>query len=255
MEAMLLHSVAGEDIERIALGERPFRSPHHSISLGGLLGGGRPVRPGELSLAHRGVLFLDELPEFAMNVLQSLRQPLEDHEVKIERVEGSYRFPCDFQLIAAANPCPCGHLGDIGHPCTCPSSAVERYQGRIGGPLMDRIDILVDVARPSSDRVIRGQTGMATEEMRRQVVEGRAFARERCLGRRRMHGSSPVDVNAFSPSAAESFESSARNLMLGGRAIDRVARVARTIADLAGHAEVMPEDVSESLIYRTRGTR
>ncbi len=134
---MVIHSVAGQPIESLAAGERPFRAPHHSISTGGLVGGGRPVLPGEISLAHEGVLFLDELPEFSRGTLQALRQPMEDHVVRIARVDGVYRFPCDFQLVAAANPCPCGHLGDPGHDCTCTQPRIAAYQARIGGPLMD----------------------------------------------------------------------------------------------------------------------
>lgn len=133
-EALLVHSVAGQPIEAIARGVRPFRAPHHSISAGGLVGGGRPVLPGEISLADKGVLFLDELPEFANNVLQSLRQPMEDREVRIVRVDGVYTFPCDFQLVAAANPCPCGHLGDPGYQCTWRPLSLQSYQAKIAAP-------------------------------------------------------------------------------------------------------------------------
>ena len=141
--------------------------------------------PGEISLADKGVLFLDELPEFANNVLQSLRQPMEDREVRIVRVDGVYTFPCDFQLVAAANPCPCGHLGDPGYQCTCAPSRIQSYQAKIGGPLMDRIDVVCDVARPSSDKVIKGRVGLGTAEMALMVTEalpGRKGHRARCAG-------------------------------------------------------------------------
>ncbi|MBP3883565.1 MAG: YifB family Mg chelatase-like AAA ATPase, partial [Olsenella sp.] len=127
-EAMLVNSVAGQPVGDIARGVRPFRAPHHSVSMAGMVGGGRPVIPGEISLAHAGVLFLDELPEFATNVLQALRQPFEEHEVRLVRADGVYSFPCDFTFIAAANPCPCGHLGDDGHECRCSQSAIDAYQ-------------------------------------------------------------------------------------------------------------------------------
>ena len=249
--ALLIHSVAGQPLDSVAEGRRPFRAPHHSISTGGLIGGGRPVIPGEISLAHGGVLFLDELPEFARSSLQALRQPLEDGVVRITRVEGSYSFPCDFQLVAAANPCPCGHLGDPAHECTCSAARVAAYQGRIGGPLMDRIDIVVDVARPKGSKVIQGQAGMGTREMAELVSAAREFREERLAG----HGGDardPVARARLDPRAQAVFEGLADRLALGGRAIVRVARVARTIADLEQRDRVSEDDVVEALGFRSR---
>lgn len=253
-EALLIHSVAGQPIDSLERGERPFRAPHHSISVGGLVGGGRPVMPGEVSLAHGGVLFLDELPEFATNALQSLRQPLEDHEVRIVRVDGVYVFPCDFQLVAAANPCPCGHLGDDAHECTCAPARVAAYQRRIGGPLMDRIDVVVDVHRPASTDVIRGSEGAGSAEMLDQVMAAREFSawREARDEARLDSGLRGVSRLGFEPSARAFFEVSAERLALGGRAIARVGRVARTIADMGGHELVSRDDVGEALQYRSR---
>ncbi|MCI6844832.1 MAG: YifB family Mg chelatase-like AAA ATPase [Coriobacteriaceae bacterium] len=253
-EAMLIHSVAGQPIAPLVRGERPFRAPHHSISMGGLVGGGRPVMPGEVSLAHGGVLFLDELPEFASNVLQSLRQPMEDHEVRIVRVDGVYAFPCDFQLVAAANPCPCGHLGDDAQECTCSPARVAAYQGRIGGPLMDRIDVVVDVHRPASTDVIRGSDGIGSAEMLDQVMAAREFAswREAREGARHGMGARGVASLGFQPDACAFFVDSAERLALGGRGIARVGRVARTIADMDGHELVSRDDVGEALQYRSR---
>ena len=255
-DALLIHSVAGEPIESILRGERPFRAPHHSISQGGLVGGGRPVMPGEVSLAHRGVLFLDELPEFATNVLQSLRQPLEEKEVRLVRVDGVYAFPCDFQLVAAANPCPCGHLGDPGHICTCSPSRVSTYQARIGGPLMDRIDVVVEVARPAPERIIQGDIGMSSEGMARAVMEARERATfresrltEQALLRARRGA---VASLGFTPKARSTLEKMAGTLVLGGRGLSRVALVSRTIADLEGHDKVTPEDVVEACGFRQR---
>ncbi|WP_058270332.1 YifB family Mg chelatase-like AAA ATPase [Olsenella massiliensis] len=162
-EVLLMSSVSGQPVDDLAVSRRrPFRAPHHSVSLGGLVGGGRPVIPGEISLAHHGVLFLDELPEFATNVLQALRQPMEDRCVRLVRVDGLYSFPCDFQLVAAANPCPCGHLGDPARSCSCAPGRVQAYQGRIGGPPLDRIDLHLDVRRPPSQLVVKGVRGVGS---------------------------------------------------------------------------------------------
>ncbi len=249
-EALLVHSVAGEPIDGIARGERPFRAPHHSISVGGLVGGGRPVRPGEVSLADKGVLFLDELPEFGRGALQAMRQPLEDGEVRIVRVDGVYTFPCDFQLVAAANPCPCGHLGDPDAECSCTPARVSAYQGRIGGPLMDRIDVVVDVARPSGRKVIREQRGRSSEEMAELVAQARERAARRA--RRDDGRAGPVAAALLDQGAQRTFEGLAERLRLGGRAIARVARVARTIADLAGHDRVTSDDIVEAVGFRSR---
>ena len=250
-EALLIHSVAGEDTSDIVRGMRPFRAPHHSISLGGLIGGGRPVMPGEVSLAHQGVLFLDEMPEFATNVLQSLRQPLEEHEVRIVRVDGVYAFPCNFQLIAASNPCPCGHLGDPGHECTCSAARIASYQARIGGPLMDRIDVLVDVARPDSQKVIEGAPGLSSHDMRELLgaaLEFRAW-REREHPARGKRG---VGAYGFAPDAQKTFETVSERLAFGGRAIARIARVARSIADLGQSELITKENVMEACAFRSR---
>ena len=251
-EAVLIHSAAGLPVESISAGLRPFRAPHHSVSTAGLIGGGKPVLPGEVSLAHKGVLFLDELPEFSRNALQSLRQPLEEREIRLVRASGVYVFPSDFQLVAAANPCPCGHLGDPGHECTCTPYRVSSYQSKIGGPLMDRIDVVCDVARPSERAVIRGGPGLDTSAMRGIVCEAlefRGWRESRGIGRDGPGGA------GLEPDAREAFEQYAARLSLGGRAIVRVARVARTVADLAGHELVSTEDVIEALGFRSRAVK
>ncbi len=252
-EAMLVHSVAGQPIDALLRGERPFRAPHHSISTGGLVGGGRPVLPGEVSLAHKGVLFLDELPEFARGTLQALRQPIEDKEVRIVRVDGAYRFPSDFQLVGAANPCPCGHLGDPGHVCSCPAAKVAAYQARMGGPLMDRIDLVVDVPRPASSRVIRGLEGSSSAELAEAVERARSFRERRTLAGAEEAARTPR-AEDFEPSALGAFESLADRLALGGRAIARVSRVARTIADMGERERIAEQDVVEALGFRSRSS-
>ena len=251
-EAMLVHSVAGQPVEDIARGVRPFRAPHHSVSAGGLVGGGRPVVPGEISLADKGVLFLDELPEFAKNALQALRQPMEDREVRIVRVDGVYTFPCDFQLVAAANPCPCGHLGDPGHPCTCSPAKVQAYQSRVGGPLMDRIDVVCDIVRPSSSKVIRGRSGLGTREMSEMVLAARERSAWRLSRTDESTLKDPVACAEMDAGALGAFEGYADRLCLGGRGIARVARVARTIADVEGHEKVVVDDLVEALGFRSR---
>lgn len=250
-EALLIHSVAGQPLDSILAGSRPFRAPHHSISAGGLIGGGRPVLPGEVSLAHRGVLFLDELPEFGSGTLQTLRQPIEDHEVRIVRVDGAYVFPCEFQFVAAANPCPCGHLGDPGHVCRCTPAQIDAYQSRIGGPLMDRIDVCVDVARPSSDRIIKGERGLSSSDMAEMVRRGREFASWRKA--RKPEGEGPAGIEAldFDESAQRYFEGFARRQALGGRAIVRISHVARTVADVAEHERVGTDDVRMACLFRS----
>lgn len=181
LETALIHSVCAEPLDAIESGIRPFRSPHHSISCAGLVGGGRPVKPGELSLAHAGVLFLDELPEFSPSTLQSLRQPLEQGCVRVVRVDGLYEFPASVQLLAACNPCPCGYLGDRERSCTCAEQAVQRYQQRVGGPLLDRIDMVVEVARPHISQWMADKQERSTAEMKAEVESARAFAAERSL--------------------------------------------------------------------------
>lgn len=238
-EALCIHSVAGEPIEGLLRGERPFRAPHHSVSAAGLVGGGRPVRPGEISLAHGGILYLDELGEFAAGTLQLLRQPLEDGVVRLVRVDGAYAFPARFQLIAASNPCPCGYLGDREVPCRCSDSAVERYRAKLGGPLADRIDIVMHVSRPDPDLIVKGAEGLATEQMRTQVERGRAFrawreSRSGFVTAGPTHASLESAVSAFGldEDATAVLLDASRVRRLTGRGIVRLCRIARTVADL-----------------------
>jgi magnesium chelatase family protein len=251
IEAALLYSVADEPVDDVMAGIRPFRAPHHSISQAGLIGGGRPVKPGDISLAHKGVLFLDELPEFSRLALQALRQPIEEKEVRITRVDGTYSFPCDFQLLAAANPCPCGHLGDEGHACICSANDIMKYQQKMAGPLRDRIDIVIDVARPRSTRIISGELGMSTDEMRDIVETGRAFSKERkARGCGKTDGKGAVAGLGFDAKAVSYFDKCAKRLNLGGRAIKSIARVSRTIADIEQSYKVRQDHVIEAVAYR-----
>ena len=262
-QAMLAHSVAGVRDPRLEARRRPFRAPHHSASVAGLVGGGSPVRPGEISLAHGGVLFLDELGEFSRNALQALRQPLEERVVRVVRAEGSYAFPCDFQLVAASNPCPCGHLGDAGAACSCSATAIRNYRSKLAGPLVDRIDIVCMLERPRAEEVM-GQAGGATSAQLRQLVgAAREHARWR-LGRR---GGAPQGGQAgggrvaramaeagVDEGARECLESVMDRRALSVRAVMSTLRVARVIADMERSLLVACDHVLEALGYRDQVT-
>jgi magnesium chelatase family protein len=242
------------------LRNRPFRSPHHTISHAGLVGGGNWPHPGEISLAHHGVLFLDELPEFGMRVLEVLRQPLEDKVVTISRAQGSLSFPANFQLIGAMNPCPCGYFGDPVKPCTCSNMIVSKYQKRISGPLLDRIDIHVEVPRLEYEKISDTRLGESSDIVRTRVEQGRERQRARFYeaGMSRitcnadMH---PAEVRKFCilDDAGRSLMQTAMNqLQLSARAYHRVLKLARTIADLAGSDAITSIHLAEALQYRPR---
>ncbi|MDD5371195.1 MAG: YifB family Mg chelatase-like AAA ATPase [Anaerolineaceae bacterium] len=236
---------------------RPFRSPHHTISHAGLVGGGNWPHPGEISLAHRGVLFLDELPEFGPRVLEVMRQPLEDKLVTISRAQGSLTFPANFQLVAAMNPCPCGYAGDPVKTCTCSSGTVTKYQKRISGPLLDRIDIHIEVPRVEFEKLSDQRLGESSSLIRNRVEAARQRQRDR-------FGSSDVACNAdMRPAEVRKFctlDDAGRSLMkaamtqlqLSARAYHRVLKLARTISDLAGCEAIAPSHLAEALQYRPR---
>ncbi len=259
----LIHSVAGTQNLRVAAGLRPFRAPHHSSSCAGLLGGGRPVRPGEVSLAHNGVLFLDELGEFNHTTLQGLRQPLEEKVVRVTRVEGTYSFPCDFQLIAASNPCPCGHLGDPLVSCTCSEGALERYRGRLGGPLLDRMEMVVPLERPTSAELFGGGEGQGSAQLKEQVLGARDFAAWRAgqedgleaVGRATNRGAlvRALEGCCVGGSAQRLLESLADRRITSVRGLTAIVRTARAIADMDQVLEVGYDHVLEAVAYRGEG--
>jgi magnesium chelatase family protein len=237
--------------------QRPFRAPHHTISHAGLVGGGRIPRPGEISLAHRGVLFLDELPEFGQNVLEVLRQPLEDKIVTISRAQGTITYPANFMLVGAMNPCPCGFYGDPVRDCSCAATAIARYQKRISGPLLDRIDIHVEVPRVDYEK-LADKRNVENSAMIRERVQ---LARERQL--QRLKGTKltcnaemgPAEVREFcstDSSAEKLLKAAMQQLHLSARAFHRVLKLARTIADLAGSETIAANHVAEAVQYRPR---
>lgn len=258
LEAAVVHSVAGEDVSSILGGVRPFRSPHHSATMAGLVGGGRPVRPGEITLAHNGVLFLDELGEFSSAVLQSIRQPMESGVVNLTRADGSIQFPAKFVLIAASNPCPCGYYGDDAHSCECTHTQIKAYQARIGGPLIDRIDMHMDIRRIPPHEVVQGRPGKSSSELREGVLMAREFAswrhqKEQDVQQRSVSEGGGLDVlRSFDEDAKLFLQQMAAAYDLSGRAIVRIAGIARTIGDLSLDEQVRSSHVAEALGFRLR---
>lgn len=241
---------------------RPFRAPHHTISHAGLVGGGTIPRPGEVTLSHRGVLFLDELPEFSPQVLEVLRQPLEDRVVTISRARLSATFPANFMLVAAMNPCPCGHRGDPARECRCPAQLVARYQRRISGPLLDRIDVFIDVPRVDYQKLVAAARGERSSAVASRV----ARARERQRRRFQEAGTGivlnaemgPAQVRSFvqerlTPEASAVLSRAVERLELSARAFHRVLKLSRTIADLAESDTIEAHHVAEAVQYRSRG--
>jgi len=235
---------------------RPFRAPHHTISDAGLIGGGQHPRPGEVSLAHNGVLFLDELPEFRKNVLEVLRQPLEDGCVTISRAASAIVFPSRFVLVAAMNPCPCGHLGDVRHTCTCTSPQIQRYRQRLSGPLLDRIDLHIEVGAVRFQELADQRSGESSAAIRARVEAARALQRQRFRGRPRLFCNGQMqarDIERFCPlppAGRRLIERAMDRFGLSARAYHRIVKIARTIADLAGRETISEADVAEAIGYR-----
>jgi magnesium chelatase family protein len=258
LELTKIHSVAGLTGRAGLVTERPFRSPHHTISDAGLIGGGAVPRPGEVSLAHQGVLFLDELPEFDRSVLEVLRQPLEDQRVTISRASMSLTFPASFMLAAAMNPCPCGFWNDPTRECRCSPLQIQRYVGRISGPLLDRIDIHIDVPAVKF-RELAGATSPDAEgsaAIRARVISARHKQRERLAGEKIFSNAamSPRMIRRYCGINSESEQLLERAMIrqgLSARAYDRILKVSRTIADLEGAKEIGPTHVSEAVGYRS----
>ncbi len=258
LEITKIHSVAGLTGRSGLITERPFKSPHHTVSQAGLIGGGSIPRPGEVSLAHLGVLFLDELPEFDRSVLEVLRQPMEDKQVTISRAATSLTFPANFTLVASMNPCPCGYFGSNPRRCTCNEFQIQRYVSKVSGPLMDRIDIHIDVPAVKFEE-LRGKNvpvGDPSEKIRDRVIHARDIQLKRFEGDGVFSNSamSPKQIRIFCPLDSECealLEKAMTRQGLSARAHDRILKVSRTIADLAASEDIQPGHISEAINYRS----
>ncbi|HHO55793.1 MAG TPA: ATP-binding protein [Trueperaceae bacterium] len=251
IEVTRIHSTAGTLKASGLVRYPPFRSPHHTVSDAGLIGGGNIPKPGEVSLAHRGVLFLDEFPEFSRKALEVLRQPLEDGVVTISRARASLSFPARFMLLASQNPCPCGYYGDSKKLCSCSANMRQRYQDRISGPLLDRIDLRITVARLAAEDLIKASSGEKTAVIRARVLEARAKAISRQgIANAQLSGQALRKHAELSPSAESFIRSAIKQLSLSGRGYDRVLRVARTVADLNSQDFVTETSLAEAISYR-----
>jgi len=250
-----IHSIAGLLAGQPLVSRRPFRAPHHTTSSAGLVGGGMGPSPGEASLAQHGVLFLDELGEFSRPALEALRQPVEDGTVHITRAQRSVEFPARFMLVAAMNPCPCGHRGDSRRPCACPQSALNRYSSKLSGPLVDRIDMIVRVEAPGRADLMAEPGPAESPAVRGRVIAARARQAERLAdaGAHCNGDMTPAEVRlhcSLEPAARSALYAAHERLRLSVRGHDRVLRVARTIADLDGHARITRADVAQAVAYR-----
>ncbi len=264
LETTKIHSIAGLLPEETALlATRPFRSPHHTISSPGLVGGGSIPVPGEISLAHNGVLFLDELPEFPRGVLELLRQPLEDHKIIIARAAMSLEFPCDFLLLAAMNPCPCGYFGSKSSgltiqlkECHCNPIQIEKYRSKISGPLLDRIDLQLSVPAVEYDQLSDRRKGEASASIRQRIIQARTIQLARFQDSKTRNNSNmtPKETEQFAqptPAARKILEMAMNKLGLSARAYDRILKVARTIADLAESETIDTPHITEAVQYRS----
>jgi magnesium chelatase family protein len=258
LETTKVYSVAGLLPRNAGLvSSRPFRSPHHTISDSALVGGGSTPRPGEISLAHHGVLFLDELPEFARNVLEVLRQPLEDQRVTISRSKLSVEFPASFMLVCAMNPCPCGNYGNPAQECTCSTLQIQKYAGKISGPLLDRIDIHVEVPAVKYGQLSSKRNGESSESVRTRVMAARDVQARRFEGKRGVFCNSdmgPAEIQescGVDAEGSELLKNAMGRLGLSARAYDRILKVARTIADLDGGDQIRSHHLAEAIQYRS----
>jgi magnesium chelatase family protein len=258
IETTKIHSVAGIlPGESALVSTRPFRSPHHTISDSALVGGGSTPRPGEISLSHHGVLFLDELPEFARNVLEVMRQPLEDGRVTISRSKMSVEYPSNFMLVCAMNPCPCGNYGNANQECSCTTLQIQKYVGKISGPLLDRIDIHIEVPSVKYQELSSKKSGEHSVQIRSRVVQARDVQTRRFEGSRGLFSNADMQAKEIKEfcqiddSGANLLKTAMNHLGLSARAYDRILKVSRTIADLSGSDHIRTEHLSEAIQYRS----
>ncbi|MBM4299825.1 MAG: YifB family Mg chelatase-like AAA ATPase, partial [Deltaproteobacteria bacterium] len=260
LETTKIHSVMGILNGQAIIATRPFRSPHHTISDAGLVGGGTVPKPGEVSLAHNGVLFLDELPEFRRNVLEVMRQPLEDGNITVSRAMGSINYPAGFMLVAAMNPCVCGFLSDPQKECTCTPLQIQRYRSRVSGPLLDRIDIQIEVPGLRYQELASKDAGENSNVIRQRVNRARKIQLQR-FDKSKIHANAQMGAReikrycAVKPDADRLLETAINKLGLSARAYSRVLKVGRTIADLAGIENIEAAHIAEAIQYRSLDRR
>lgn len=257
LETTQIHSVAGKLKKDTSLiSQRPFRAPHHTISDVALVGGGTTFMPGEICLAHNGVLFLDELPEFSRTVLETLRQPLEDRVITVSRAKYTFTLPCSFMMVASMNPCPCGYHHHPTHACVCTPAQITRYMNKISGPLMDRIDIQVEVENVPFEEIAKAPKGEPSERIRERVVRARKIQEERFKNHKGIHCNAQMTTSLLQQYAVlddasmEQLRTAMRRLNLSARAYDRILKVSRTIADLEGSEHILRQHVAEAIGYR-----
>jgi magnesium chelatase family protein len=257
LEVTKIYSVAGFLAGNAGIVRaRPFRFPHHTISQTALVGGGALVKPGEISLAHHGVLFLDELPEFSRSAIETMRQPLEEGTVTIARAAGTFCYPARFQLVASMNPCPCGYRGTRTVECRCDDAAVAKYVSKLSGPLLDRIDLQIEIARVPFDDMVRHDGGERSARIRDRVVVARERQRARFTATT-LSCNADIPANAMrrycalDAPAMQILALASAKRQFSARALDRIARVARTIADLAGRESIATDDIAEAIQYRS----
>ena len=257
LETTQIHSVAGKLGSGTSLiSQRPFRSPHHTVSQVAMTGGGNHALPGEVSMAHNGVLFLDELPEFNKSTLEVLRQPLEDRKITISRAKYTVEYPCSFMFVASMNPCPCGYYGDPTHHCVCTPGQIQRYMNKISGPLLDRIDIHCEIQAVPFAQLSKMQPGEPSSVIRERVIAARKIQEERFREHRGIHCNAMMTermLHEFAEPDAQSLDMlrmAMERLKLSARAYSRILKVARTIADLAGSQSVQSMHIAEAIGYR-----
>ncbi len=259
IEITKIYSISGLLEKETLVIKRPFRSPHHTTSHIGLIGGGNIPKPGEISLAHRGVLFLDEFPEFPRHVLEAMRQPMEDGFVTISRASGRITFPAKFILVAAENPCPCGYLGDPTHECKCATSEILRYQKKISGPMLDRIDIHLDVPAVKTEKLIDNDSIKLTSssEIRKKVqlardTQTKRFKNEKIISNSEMNSKNIKKYCELSKESLEILKLAVNKLNLSARSYNKILKISRTIADLDGSSEIKSSNIAEALQYRPK---
>ena len=256
MEVTKIHSISGELKNDGIIMSRPFRMPHHTVPISTMIGGGRIPQPGEISLAHCGILFLDELTEFNRNILESLREPLENREVVINRLSGNYRYPCNFMFVASMNPCPCGYYGDEERECKCTPQEIHRYLRKISGPLLDRIDIQIDVQRPKFEKINSKESVESSEIIRERVNKAKKIKIER-YKKYRIRSNSEMNTKMISEfcnldrNGEELLKNAFQKFKFSVRAYEKILKVARTIADLENKENIDIKHIAEAIQYRS----